>query len=126
MSIRQHNFTIERRFRQSRRRRSRVRGPELKHRWFGVPEGWNDTNSALDFRVGGSEVSVGTRSARALHESAAGTTTSSTVSGRLRLRHPARRRLISVSLTTVEVGPDGDGTRLSSPSRRVSTTSRIR
>jgi uncharacterized protein YndB with AHSA1/START domain len=80
MSIRQHDFTIERRFRQTPAQAFRAfADPELKRRWFGVPEGWTDAEWELDFRVGGSEVSG---------------------------------RLISVSLTTVEVRPDGDGTRL--------------
>ncbi len=51
MSIRQHDFTIERRFRQSPAQAFRAfADPELKPRWFGVPEGWTD--------AGGSSTSV--------------------------------------------------------------------
>ena len=65
MSIRQHDFTIERRFRQTPAQAFRAfADPELKQRWFGAPEGWTDANWELDFRVGGSEVSVGRDTAR--------------------------------------------------------------
>ena len=60
MSIRQHDFTIERRFRQTPAQAFRAfADPELKQRWFGVPEGWTDANWELDFRLGGSEGGVG-------------------------------------------------------------------
>ena len=40
MSIRQHDFTIERRFRQTPAQAFRAfADPELKQRWFGVPDG---------------------------------------------------------------------------------------
>ena len=40
MSIRQHDFTIERRFRQTPAQAFRAfADPELKRRWFGVPGG---------------------------------------------------------------------------------------
>ena len=69
MSIRQHDFTIERRFRQTPAQAFRAfADPELKQRWFGVPEGWTDANWELDFRVGGSEVSVGRDPRGVLHE----------------------------------------------------------
>jgi uncharacterized protein YndB with AHSA1/START domain len=69
MSIRQHDFTIERRFRQTPAQTFRAfADPELKQRWFGAPEGWTDASLELDFRVGGTSF-------------AAGTTTSSTASG---------------------------------------------
>ena len=45
MSIRQHDFTIERRFRQTPAQAFRAfADAELKQRWFGVPEGWTDVN----------------------------------------------------------------------------------
>jgi uncharacterized protein YndB with AHSA1/START domain len=82
MSIRQHDFTIERRLRQTPAQAFRAfADPELKRRWFGVPEGWTDAQWELDFRVGGSEVSVGRDPRGSCTSSAAGTTTSSTVSG---------------------------------------------
>jgi uncharacterized protein YndB with AHSA1/START domain len=82
MSIRQHDFTIERRFRQTPAQAFRAfADPELKQRWFGVPEGWTDANWELDFRVGGSEVSVGRDPRGALHEFRSRYHESSTVSG---------------------------------------------
>ena len=51
MSIRQQDFTIERRFGQTPAQAFRAfADPELKHRWFGVPEGRTDGNWELDFR----------------------------------------------------------------------------
>jgi uncharacterized protein YndB with AHSA1/START domain len=114
MSIRQHDFTIERRLGQSPAQTFRAfADPELKRRWFSVPSSWTDRAWELDFRVGGGEVSAGRDTSGTLHE--------------FRSRYhdivEAERivfaydllldgRLISVSLTTVEVRPDGDGTRL--------------
>lgn len=47
MSIRQHDFTIERRFRQTPAQAFRAfADPELKQRWFGVPEGWTPIGSS--------------------------------------------------------------------------------
>ncbi|MEY2441575.1 MAG: hypothetical protein QOJ46_1001 [bacterium] len=69
MSIRQHDFTIERRLRQTPAQTFRAFADlELKQRWFGVPEGWADAKLELDFRVGGSELSVGRDPGGALHE----------------------------------------------------------
>ena len=114
MSIRQHDFTIERRFRQTPAQAFRAfADPELKQRWFGVPEGWTDANWELDFRVGGSEVSVGRDPRGALHEFRS--RYHDIVDGeRIVFAYDLLLdgRLISVSLTTVEVRPDGDGTRL--------------
>jgi uncharacterized protein YndB with AHSA1/START domain len=114
MSIRQHDFTIERRFSQTPAQTFRAfADPELKRRWFGAPESWTDAIRELDFRVGGSEVSVGRDPGGTLHE--------------FRSRYHdivddervvfvydllLDGRLISVSLTTVEVRPDGAGTQL--------------
>ena len=114
MSIRQHDFTIERRFRQTPAQAFRAfADPELKQRWFGVPEGWTDANWELDFRVGGSEVSVGRDPRGVLHEFRS--RYHDIVDGeRIVFAYDLLLdgRLISVSLTTVEVRPDGDGTRL--------------
>ena len=114
MSIRQHDFTIERRFRQTPAQTFRAfADPELKHRWFGVPEGWTDTNLELDFRVGGSELSVGRDPGGTLHEFRS--RYHDIVDGeRIVFAYDLLLdgRLLSVSLTTVEVRPDADGTRL--------------
>src|SRR4029078_12204360 len=114
MSIRQHDFTIERRFRQTPAQAFRAfADPELKQRWFGAPEGWADARWELDFRVGGGELSMGREPGAQLHE----------FPGRYHDIVDGERivfaydllldgRLVSVSLTTVEVRPDGNGTRL--------------
>ena len=56
MSIRQHDFTIERRFRQTPAQAYQAFAhPELKARWFGASDTWTEQQRAIDFRVGGSE-----------------------------------------------------------------------
>ena len=114
MSIRQHDFTIERRFRQTPAQTFRAfADPELKQRWFGAPESWTDAGLELDFRVGGSELSVGRDPGGALHEFRS--RYHDIVDGeRIVFAYDLLLdgRLISVSLTTVEVRPDGNGTRL--------------
>ena len=114
MTIRQHDFTIERRFRQAPAQAFRAfADPALKRRWFGAPESWADTNWELDFRVGGAELSVGRDPSGALHEFRS--RYHDIVDGeRIVFAYDLLLdgRLISVSLTTVEVRPDADGTRL--------------
>jgi uncharacterized protein YndB with AHSA1/START domain len=114
MSIHQHDFTIERRFPQTPAQTFQAfADPELKRRWFGVPEGWADASLEVDFRVGGGEVSVGRDPGGTLHEFRS--RYHDIVDGeRIVFAYDLLldARLISVSLTTVEVQPDGDGTRL--------------
>ena len=114
MSIRQHDFTIERRFRQAPAQAFRAfADPELKRRWFGAPEDWADARWELDFRVGGSEVSVGRDPGGTLHEFRS--RFHDIVDGeRIVFAYDLLldERRISVSLTTVELLVDGDGTRL--------------
>ena len=114
MSIRQHDFTIERRFRQTPAQTFQAfADPDLKRRWFGAPDTWPDAKLELDFRVGGGELSVGRDPGGTLHE--------------FRSRYHdivdderivfaydllLDGRLVSVSLTTIEVRPDGEGSRL--------------
>jgi uncharacterized protein YndB with AHSA1/START domain len=60
MNIRQHDFTIERRFRQSPEQTFQVfADPDLRQRWFRVPDSWTDQEWSLDFRIGGSELNAG-------------------------------------------------------------------
>src|SRR5438105_658452 len=87
--------------------------PELKRRWFGAPESWADANWELDFRVGGAELSVGRDPGGTLHEFRS--RYHDIVDGqRIVFAYDLLldSRLLSVSLTTVEIRPDGDGTRL--------------
>ena len=82
MSICQHDFTIERRFRQSPQQVFQAfADPDLRHRWFRVPDSWTDTEWSLDFRVGGGELNAGRDDRGTHHSSAAASTTSSTASG---------------------------------------------
>jgi uncharacterized protein YndB with AHSA1/START domain len=114
MSIRQHDFTIERQFRQTPAQAFRAfADPALKRRWFGPPESWSDADWELDFRVGGGELSVGRDPSGSLHEFRS--RFHDIVDGeRIVFAYDLLLddRLISVSLTTVETRPDGDGTRL--------------
>jgi uncharacterized protein YndB with AHSA1/START domain len=87
--------------------------PEVKARWFGGPDDWERGAYALDFRVGGSEVSRGGPPGGPVH-------TYNAVYWDI---VPDRRlvytyemltdeRRTSVSLTTVSLSPDGAGTLL--------------
>ena len=131
MGIRQHDFTIERRFRQwPGADVPRVRGP-------GAQAALVRRAQCLDLRRLGARLPCrrqrGERGdairAGRCTSSAAGTTNRRRRADRLRLRPPARRcGSISVSLTTVEVRSIGHGTRLVFTEHGAcsSTTSRIR
>ena len=114
MSIRQHDFTIERRARQTPGQTFRAfADPELKRRWFHVPDDWTEAAWELDFRVGGGELSVGRDPGGQLHEFRS--RYHDIVDGeRIVFAYDLLldERLVSVSLTTVELRPDDDGTRL--------------
>jgi uncharacterized protein YndB with AHSA1/START domain len=114
MSIRQHDFTIERRLRQTPAQTFRAfSDPDLKRRWFGVPDSWTDARWEMDFRVGGGELSVGRDTGGTLHEFRS-RYHDIVEDGRIVFAYDLLLdgQLISVSLTTIEVRPDGDGTRL--------------
>jgi uncharacterized protein YndB with AHSA1/START domain len=82
MSIRQHDFTIERRFPQSPEQTFQAfADPELRQRWFRVPDSWTDTEFSLNFRIGGSELSAGRDQRGYHHVFQVVFTTSSTASG---------------------------------------------
>ena len=67
MSIRQHDFTIERHFRQTPAQAFLAfADPELKQRWFAIPGSWTESERANDFRVGGGELAAG-RDGRGVH-----------------------------------------------------------
>ena len=114
MSIRQHDFTIERWLRQTPAQAFQAfADPELKSRWFRTPDSWTDRAWELDFRVGGGELSVGRDPGGTLHEFRS--RYHDIVDGeRIVFAYDLLLdgQLISVSLTTVEVRPDADGTRL--------------
>lgn len=111
MSIRQHDFTLERRFPQTPEQTFRAfSDPELKRRWFSPPDEWGDAEWSLDFRVGGGELSKARDTDGTLHEFRS--RFHDIVDGtRIVFAYDLLLddRLISVSLTTVEVGPGEDG-----------------
>jgi uncharacterized protein YndB with AHSA1/START domain len=115
MSIRQHDFTIERRFRQSPEQTFQAfADPELRKRWFAVPESWSEREWSLDFRIGGGELNAG-RDRDGIHHSFRSRFHDIVDRERLVFAYDMLLdgRLTSVSLTTVEVRPDdGGGTHL--------------
>jgi uncharacterized protein YndB with AHSA1/START domain len=114
MSVVHADFTIERQFDCTPPQTfSAFSDPELKGRWFAVPEEWENRVWELDFRVGGGEVNSGGPAGSPVHA--------------FRSRYhdivPDERivfaydlsvddRLMSTSLTTVEFQAAEGGTRL--------------
>ena len=111
MSIRQHDFTIERRFRQSPDQTFQAfADPDLRRRWFRVPDGWTDTEWSLDFRVGGGEVNAG-RDDGGTHHLFRCRFHDIVDGERIVFAYDLliNGRLTSVSLTTVELRANDDG-----------------
>ena len=111
MSICQHAFTIERRFRQSPEQTFQAfADPELRQRWFRVPDSWTDTQWSLDFRIGGNELNAG-RDERGHHHAFRGRFHDIVDGERIVFASDMLLddRLTSVSLTTVELHRDEDG-----------------
>lgn len=114
MSIRQHDFTIERRFRQSPVQTFQAfADPDLRQRWFRVPNSWTENEWSLDFRVGGGELNAG-RDERDNHHLFRSRFHDIVNDERIVFAYDMRLdgRLTSVSLTTVELSTDGTGTHL--------------
>jgi uncharacterized protein YndB with AHSA1/START domain len=115
MSIHQHDFTIERRFRQRPEQTFQAfADPDLRQRWFRVPDGWTDTEWSLDFRVGGGELNAG-RDPRGTHHLFRSRFHDIVDGERIVFAYDLLRdgRLTSVSLATVELQLDlGSGTHL--------------
>ena len=115
MSIRQHDFTIERRFRQSPEQTFQAfADPELRERWFAVPESWTEREWSLDFRIGGGEVNAG-RDRDGNHHAFRSRFHDIVDGERIVFAYDMLLdgRLTSVSLTTIELRPgDGAGTQL--------------
>ena len=111
MSIRHGEFTIERAYPHSRDRAYRAfADPELKRRWFANPGNWANGEWDLDFRVGGTEISRGGNAGGRYNEFEA---TYQDIRENERIVYAYRllhdRRLISVSLTTIEFEDDEGG-----------------
>src|SRR5207245_4916261 len=59
-SVTHATFSIERTYEASPTRVFQaLADPAIKKRWFAVPEGWEEEQSEMDFRVGGRETSRG-------------------------------------------------------------------
>jgi uncharacterized protein YndB with AHSA1/START domain len=111
MSIRQHDFTIERHFRQRADQTFQAfADPDLRQRWFGVPDSWTETEWRLDFRVGGGEVSAG-RDERGNYHLFRSRFHEIVVGERIIFAYDMLLdgRMVSVSLTTIELRPDDSG-----------------
>jgi uncharacterized protein YndB with AHSA1/START domain len=114
MSVVHADFTIERHYDCTPAQTfSAFSDPELKGRWFGVPADWESRTWELDFRVGGGEVNSGGPPGSAVH----------TFRSRYHDIVADERivfaydllvddRLMSTSLTTVELFAAEGGTRL--------------
>ena len=107
-------FTIERRYPASPARVfAAFADPVKKARWFGCVPGWEVAEQTVDFRVGGREVwRVGPPGGT---EHRNDTVYHDIVPDERIVWSYAMQldgRLISVSLSTLELRPDGDGTRL--------------
>ena len=111
MSIRQRDFTIERRFRQSPEQTFQVfADPDLRARWFRVPDSWTDAEWSLDFRIGGGELNAG-RDQRGSHHVFRSRFHEIVDGERIVFAYDMLLdgRLTSVSLTTVELRLDDAG-----------------
>lgn len=114
MSVTHADFTIERRFGCTPQQTfSAFADPELKRQWFAVPDDWTDGEWELDFRVGGGEINRGGAPSGRYNEFRSrfhDIVEDERIVFAYDLLHD--HRLVSVSLTTVELFADGDGTRL--------------
>jgi uncharacterized protein YndB with AHSA1/START domain len=113
-STRHDTFVIERTYPSSPARVFAAwSDPKAKARWFVGPDNWEKSNHALDFRVGGRETVSGGPPGGPVHSYSA---LYQDIVPERRIvttyeMHMDKTR-ISVSLATVELEPDGDGTRL--------------
>jgi uncharacterized protein YndB with AHSA1/START domain len=115
MSIRQHDFTIERRFRQTPAQTfAAFADPELKARWFALPGNWTESERASDFRVGGGELAAG-RDSSGVHHLFRSRIHDIVDAERIVYAYDMEidHQFFSVSLTTIEFHEtDGGGTHL--------------
>ncbi|HEY2056535.1 MAG TPA: SRPBCC family protein [Solirubrobacterales bacterium] len=114
MSVTHADFTIERQYDTTPSQTfSAFADPELKGAWFAVPADWENRVWELDFRVGGGEVNAGGPAGSSVH----------TFRSRYHDIVADQRivfaydllvdgRLMSTSLTTVQLFPAEAGTRL--------------
>jgi uncharacterized protein YndB with AHSA1/START domain len=112
MTVTHADFTIERRYPYTPAQTfSAFAEPDLRCQWFANPGGWDNAEWELDFRVGGGEVSKGGHPGgryNEFHSRFHEIVENERIIFAYDLRHD--HQLISVSLTTIEFTPDGDGT----------------
>jgi uncharacterized protein YndB with AHSA1/START domain len=113
VSITHANFTIERTYPVAPERvYSAFADPAKKAKWFGGPPEWSSAKS-MDFREGGRETSVGGPVGGPVHSFEA---TYVDIVPNERIVYTYELTLddtrISVSVTTIEISPDAEGTRL--------------
>jgi uncharacterized protein YndB with AHSA1/START domain len=114
MTVTHADFTIERRFGCTPEQAfSAFADPELKRQWFANPGNWPDAEWELDFRVGGGELNSGGEPG-GTHHAFRSRFHDIVENERIVFAYDLLLdgRLISVSLTTIELASDGDGTRL--------------
>jgi uncharacterized protein YndB with AHSA1/START domain len=114
MSVTHSDFTIERHYDCTPGQTfSAFADPELKRQWFVNPGNWPNAEWELDFRVGGTELHSG-GSPGGRHNAFRSRFHDIVDNERIVFAYDLLHdhRLISVSLTTIEFFPDGDGTRL--------------
>jgi uncharacterized protein YndB with AHSA1/START domain len=113
-STQHDSFTIERRYPVPPARVFDAFADQTKKaRWFGCVDGWFVAEHSIDFRVGGREVWRGGPPGGTQHRN--DTVYHDIVANERIVWSYAMQldgRRISVSLSTVELRPDGDGTRL--------------
>lgn len=113
-SVSHATFTLERRYKASAARVFRaLSDPETKKKWFSPPETWTKNKYELDFRIGGTETSIGgppggtVHSFRAIYQD---------IVPEQRIVYTYEMTLddvrISVSVATFELVQDGDHTTL--------------
>lgn len=115
MNVSHAEFTLERHYDHSRERAySAFADPELKEQWFANPGNWANGEWSLDFRVGGTEISRGGNPGGRYNEFVAtyhDIVENERIVYAYDLFHD--RRLISVSLTTIQILAEGQGSRVS-------------
>jgi uncharacterized protein YndB with AHSA1/START domain len=113
-SVTHSTFVIQRRFDASPARVfNAFADPKAKARWFSGPPEWEPNISEMDFRVGGRETSRGGPPGGPVHSFDA---TYQDIIPNERIVYSYDMHMgdtrISVSLTTIELAPDGAGTHL--------------
>jgi uncharacterized protein YndB with AHSA1/START domain len=114
MSVTHADFTIERQYDTTPAQTfSAFADPELKGRWFAVPESFENRVWELDFRVGGGEVNAGGPAGGEVHTFRS-RYHDIVADERIVFAYDllVGERLMSTSLTTIQLSPAEGGTRM--------------